>query len=288
MVDINHHFLPFPLCLLQLIASKQMNTGMLNLPSLPSEIRQLCRDEKLDSPTPGLALGFVQANLVVLPYSLAFEFLLFCQRNPKPCPILDVTEVGDPEPKIIAPGADIRTDLPRYRIFRHGELVEEATDIRPFWRSDLVAFLIGCSFSFENAMLNSELPVRHVEEEKNVPMYKTNIECIPTRIFSSPLVVSMRPLPTNNVVRAIEVTSRYYKAHGSPIHIGSPDVIGIKDLGKPDYGDAVTLRDGEVPVFWACGVTTQTAILQAKPELAITHSPGHMFISDLKDESLTF
>ncbi|BCL38245.1 putative hydro-lyase [Nostoc sp. MS1] len=261
---------------------------MLNTDSLPAKIRQLCREGKLTTPTPGLALGSVQANLVVLPYSLAFEFLLFCQRNPKSCPILDVTEVGNPEPKIIAPGADIRTDLPRYKIFCQGEFVEETTDIKAFWRDDLVAFLIGCSFSFENAMLNSELPVRHIEEEKNVPMYKTNIQCISTPIFSSPLVVSMRPLPTNKIVRAVEVTSRYYKAHGSPVHIGSPDVIGIKNLEKPDYGDAVTIRDHEVPVFWACGVTTQTAILQAKPELAITHSPGHMFISDLQDESLTF
>ncbi|WP_414578892.1 putative hydro-lyase [Anabaena sp. CCY 9402-a] len=260
---------------------------MLNSDSLPSEIRQLCREGKLDNPTPGLALGFVQANLVVLPYSLAFEFFLFCQRNTKSCPILDVTDVGDFEPKIIAPGADIRTDLPRYKIFRHGECVEEITDIRHFWRNDLVAFLIGCSFSFENAMLNAGLPVRHVEEKKNVPMYKTNIECLPTNIFSSPLVVSMRPLPANQIVRAVEVTSRYYKAHGSPVHIGDPDAIGIKNLAQPDYGDAVTIRDGEVPVFWACGVTTQAAILQAKPELAITHAPGHMFISNLKDESLT-
>lgn len=255
--------------------------------TLPSEIRQCCRTGQLEAPTPGLALGYVQANLVVLPYNLAFEFMLFCQRNPKACPILDVTEVGVPEPKLIAPGADIRTDLPRYRIFRQGQLVEETTDIRPFWRDDLVAFLIGCSFSFENAMLNAGLPVRHVEEGKNVPMYKTTIKCIPSRTFSSPLVVSMRPLPAHHVVRAVEVTSRYYKAHGSPVHIGNPGLIGIEDLASPDYGDAVTLRDDEVPVFWACGVTTQTAILQAKPEFAITHSPGYMFVSDLKDEDLT-
>ncbi|HBL10372.1 MAG TPA: putative hydro-lyase [Cyanobacteria bacterium UBA11162] len=255
--------------------------------TLASEIRQRCRTGQLEAPTPGLALGYVQANLVVLPYNLAFEFLLFCQRNPKPCPILDVTEVGDPEPKLIAPGADIRTDLPRYRIFRQGQIVEETTDIRPFWRDDLVAFLIGCSFSFENAMLNAGLPVRHIEEGKNVPMYKTTLKCIPSRTFSSPLVVSMRPLPVHHVVRAIEVTSRYYKAHGSPVHIGNPGIIGIEDLASPDYGDAVSLRDDEVPVFWACGVTTQTAILQAKPELAITHSPGYMFVSDLKDEALT-
>jgi uncharacterized protein YcsI (UPF0317 family) len=255
--------------------------------TLASEIRQRCRTGQLEAPTPGLALGYVQANLVVLPYNLAFEFLLFCQRNPKACPILDVTEVGNPEPKLIAPGADIRTDLPRYRIFRQGQLVEETTDIRPFWRDDLVAFLIGCSFSFENAMLNAGLPVRHVEEGKNVPMYKTTIKCIPSRTFSSSLVVSMRPLPAHHVVRAVEVTSRYYKAHGSPVHIGNPGIIGIEDLASPDYGDAVTLRDDEVPVFWACGVTTQTAILQTKPEFAITHSPGYMFVSDLKDEDLT-
>jgi len=255
--------------------------------TLPSEIRQRCRTGQLEAPTPGLALGYVQANLVVLPHNLAFEFLLFCQRNPKACPILDVTEVGNPEPKLIAPGADIRTDLPRYRIFRQGHLVEETTDIRPFWRDDLVAFLIGCSFSFENAMLNAGLPVRHVEEGKNVPIYKTTIKCIPSRTFSSSLVVSMRPLPAHHVVRAVEVTSRYYKAHGSPVHIGNPGIIGIEDLASPDYGDAVTLRDDEVPVFWACGVTTQTAILQTKPEFAITHSPGYMFVSDLKDEDLT-
>nr|WP_272819069.1 putative hydro-lyase [Scytonema hofmannii] len=259
---------------------------MMSISALPSQIRQQCRTGELKAPTPGLALGYVQANLVVLPYDLAFEFLLFCQRNPKPCPILDVTEVGNPEPKLIAPGADIRTDLPRYRVFRQGQLVEETTDIRPFWKDDLVAFLIGCSFSFENAMLNAGLSVRHIEEGKNVPMYKTSIQCIPSRTFSSPLVVSMRPLPAHHVVRSVEVTSRYYKAHGSPVHIGNPEVIGIEDLGSPDYGSAVTLRDNEVPVFWACGVTTQTAILQAKPEFAITHAPGHMFVSDLKDEEL--
>lgn len=255
--------------------------------SLPSEIRQLCRSGQLAAPTPGLAPGYVQANLVVLPYSLAFEFLLFCLRNPKPCPILDVTEVGDPEPKLLARGADVRTDLPRYRVFRQGQLIEETTDIRPFWREDLVGFLIGCSFSFENAMLNAGLPVRHIEEGKNVPMYKTTIDCLPSRTFSSPLVVSMRPIPTQDVVRAVEVTSRYSKAHGSPVHIGDPGKIGIVNLSRPDYGDAVSLRDDEVPVFWACGVTTQTAILQAKPEFAIVHAPGHMFISDLKDEALS-
>lgn len=259
---------------------------MLNSTSIPAEIRQLCRTGTLDTPTPGLALGYVQTNLVILPLALAFEFLLFCQRNPKSCPILDVTEAGNPEPRIIAPGADVRTDLPRYQIFRQGRLAEETTDILSFWREDFVAFLIGCSFSFENALLNAGLPVRHIEEGKNVPMYKTNLNCLPTQKFSSPLVVSMRPMPMHQVVWAVEITSRYAKAHGSPIHIGNPEAIGITALENPDYGDAVSIRKNEVPVFWACGVTTQTAILQLKPELAITHAPGHMFISDLKDESL--
>jgi uncharacterized protein YcsI (UPF0317 family) len=259
---------------------------MLNSTSLPAEIRQLCRTGMLDTPTPGLALGYVQANLVILPLALAFEFLLFCQRNPKSCPILEVTEAGNPEPRIIAPGADIRTDLPRYQIFRQGQLVGETTDILSLWREDFIAFLMGCSFSFENALLNAGLPVRHIEESKNVPMYKTNLICLPTQKFSSPLVVSMRPIPMHQVVQAVEITSRYVKAHGSPIHIGNPEAIGITALENPDYGDAVSIRENEVPVFWACGVTTQTAILQLKPDLAITHAPGHMFISDLKDESL--
>ena len=254
----------------------------------PQEIRQLCRQNQLTTPTPGLALGFVQANLVILPYFLAFEFLLFCQRNPKPCPILDVTDVGSPEPKYIAPDADIRTDLPRYKVYRHGELIDEVTEVSKYYRNDLVGFLVGCSFSFENAMLNAGLPLRHIEENKNVSMYITNIECNSTKTFASKLVVSMRPLPADKIVRGVEVTSRYYQAHGSPIHIGNPEVIGIENIDQPNYGDAVTIRSGEVPVFWACGVTTQLALENARPELAITHSPGHMFVSDLTDESLTF
>jgi len=252
----------------------------------PAEIRYRCRMGQFNAPTAGLVPGYVQANLVVLPRAIASDFFQFCQHNPKPCPILDVTEAGNPEPKRLAPGADIRTDLPRYCIFRQGQLVEETTDITSLWRKDLVAFLIGCSFSFENALQDAGLPVRHIEEGKNVPMYRTTLDCVPSGVFSGPLVVSMRPFPPHHVVRAVEITHRYGKAHGSPVHIGSPSMIGIADLATPDYGDAVTLQPDEVPVFWACGVTTQTAILQAKPELAITHAPGHMFISDLKDKDL--
>ncbi|NCJ06130.1 putative hydro-lyase [Synechococcales cyanobacterium C] len=254
--------------------------------TLPSEIRQACRDGTLDTPTPGLAPGYVQANLVVLPQSYAYDFLLFCQLNPKPCPLLDVTDRGNPEPKRIAPNADIRTDLPRYQVFRKGEWVEETKNISAHWQGDLVAFLIGCSFSFEAAMLNAGLTVRHIEEEKNVPMYKTTIATVPSGIFSGPMVVSMRPLPAHQVLQSVEVTRAYYRAHGAPIHIGDPAAIGIHDLACPDYGDAVTIREGEVPVFWACGVTAQTALLQAKTELAITHAPGHMFVSDLMDKDV--
>lgn len=254
----------------------------------PAEVRHLCRKGKFQAPTPGLASGYVQANSVILPKEIAFDFLLFCHLNPKPCPLLDVTEVGKPEPRIVAPGADIRTDLPRYRIFRHGELVEEVTDIKEFWRDDFVSFLIGCSFSFEAALLNAGVPVRHIEEGKNVPMYITNLSCMSAGVFSGPLVVSMRPLSPSDAIRAVQITSRYSKAHGAPVHLGRPEAIGITDINSPDFGDAVTIHEGEIPVFWACGVTTQTAILQAKLEIAITHAPGHMFITDIKDESFCF
>ena len=252
----------------------------------PAEIRQLCRDGKFTGVTAGLTPGYVQANLVVLPKLLAYDFLLFCQRNPKPCPILDVTDEGNPEPHSIAPGADICTDLPLYRIYRRGKLVEETTDIRSFWREDSMGFLIGCSFTFERAMLATGLPVRHIEEGRNVPMYRTNIPCSPAGCFSGVLVVSMRPIPRLQTDRAVEITGSYPEAHGVPVHIGDPALIGIKDLDKPDYGDAVTIHDDEIPVFWACGVTSQSAILQAKSELAITHAPGHMFITNIKDEEL--
>lgn len=250
----------------------------------PPEVRLQCRQEKFHFPTPGVASGFLQANLVILPRKMAFDFLVFCTRNPKPCPLLDVTEVGKPEPEIVAPGADLRTDLPRYHIFRHGELQQEVTEIKDIWRDDFVGFLIGCSFSFEAALMDAGIPVRHIEEGKNVPMYITNIACKTAGNFSAPMVVSMRPLSASDVVRAVQITSGFSKAHGTPIHFGSPEEIGIKNLDSPDFGEAVTIGEGEIPVFWACGVTTQIAILQAKPEIAITHAPGYMFVTDVKDD----
>jgi uncharacterized protein YcsI (UPF0317 family) len=251
-----------------------------------AEVRLACRRGDFAGPTPGLALGFVHANLVVLPKDWAFDFLLFCQRNPKPCPLLDVTEPGDPEPRSVAPGSDLRTDLPAYRVWKNGELVEEATDISRHWRDDLVAFVIGCSFTFENALLAAGIPVRHIEQGVNVPMYRTNIACKAAGRFAGPMVVSMRPLVPAQAVKATQICSRFPRAHGAPVHFGDPAGIGIRDLSKPDFGDAVEVRAGEVPVFWACGVTPQAVLMEAKPPFAITHKPGHMFLTDLTDTDL--
>lgn len=237
-------------------------------------------------PTPGVAYGYTQANLVVLPYKYAMDFFIFCQRNPKPCPVLDVCEPGKFIPVLTAPSADIRTDIPKYRIYRNGIMEEEVTDILNFWSDDLVTFLLGCSFTFEKALSDAGIGIRHIEEGKNVPMYITNIECTPAGIFNGPMVVSMRPIPEELVQKATEITSRYPRVHGAPIHAGDPSKIGIKDISKPDFGDAVTIKKGEVPVFWACGVTPQAAVMRVKPELVITHAPGYMFISDIKDDDL--
>lgn len=251
-----------------------------------ANVRLACRAGQLTGPTPGLALGFVQANLVVLPRYWAFDFLLFCQRNPKPCPLLDVTEPGDPVPRLVAPDADLRTDLPAYRVWRNGELVEEPADVTRYWRDDLVAFLIGCSFTFENALLTSGVPVRHIEQGVNVPMFRTNVPCKPAGRFGGPLVVSMRPLRPEQAVKATQVCSRFPQAHGAPVHFGDPAAIGIRDVQRPDFGDAVEIRPGEVPVFWACGVTPQAVLMEARPPFAVTHKPGHMFVTDLKDADL--
>jgi uncharacterized protein YcsI (UPF0317 family) len=251
-----------------------------------AEIRNQVRAGKWTGPTCGVALGYVQANLVVVPRELAFDFLLFCQRNPKPCPLLDVTEPGSAEPRFVAPGADVRLDVPRYRVYRHGELAEEPDDLSPLWREELVAFLLGCSFTFENALIQAGLPVRHLDEGGNVPMYRTNRACVPAGIFQGPMTVSMRPMMPAQAVRAVQVCSRFPRAHGAPVHLGDPAALGIRDLYQPDFGDPVEIRPGEIPVFWACGVTPQTVAMQARPPLLITHKPGHMFVTDLRDTDL--
>lgn len=251
-----------------------------------AEVRRQARSGDWSGPTPGLALGYVQANLVVVPRDLAFDFLLFCQRNPKPCPLLDVTEPGSPEPAKVARGADVRTDVPRYRIYREGQLIDEPADLHQWWRSDLVAFLIGCSFTFENALLQAGLPLRHVEMGCNVPMYRTNRACVPAGVFRGPMVVSMRPMTPEQTLAATVICSHFPRAHGAPVHFGDPAELGITDIDKPDFGDPVEIRPGEVPVFWACGVTPQAVAMEVRPPLLMTHKPGHMFLTDLRDSDL--
>lgn len=250
-------------------------------------VRQKIREGGWDKPTSGLAPGYTQANLVILPKRYAFDFLLFAQRNPKSCPILEVTDVGSPVPKKSAPTADLRTDVPKYKIFKNGEFVEEVKDITQYWSDDLVSFLIGCSFTFERALIENQIPIRHIEEKTNAAMYITNIETEPAGIFKGPMVVSMRPMMPADAIRAVQVTTNLPQAHGAPVHIGDPAKIGIKELQQPDFGDVVPIKEGEVPVFWACGVTPQLAIEQAKPNIAITHSPGYMFITDILEEQLS-
>jgi uncharacterized protein YcsI (UPF0317 family) len=233
-----------------------------------NEVRGLIREGRWNKVTAGLAMGYAQANLVIVPERYAYDFLLFCQRNPKPCPLLEVMEKGVFEPKEMAPGADIRMD------------------ISPYWASDLVSFLLGCSYSFEFALMDARVPVRHIEEGKNVSMYISNIPCKKAGAFEGPFVVTMRPIPPDKVVRAIQITTRFSAVHGAPVHVGDPSKIGIRDLGKPDFGDPVRINPGEVPVFWACGVTPQVALMKSKPDLVITHSPGHMFITDIRNEDL--
>ncbi len=235
--------------------------------------------------TAGCAPGYVQANLAILPRDLATEFLRFCQLNPKPCPLLAASEPGDPRLPTLGADLDIRTDVPRYRIWRDGDLIEEVPDIKAYWRDDLVAFLLGCSFSFEEALLEDGIPLRHIACGSNVPMYRTNIDTVPAGRFRGPVVVSMRPLKPADAIRAVQITSRFPAVHGAPIHIGKPELIGIRDIMQPDYGDAVAVEADELPVFWACGVTPQSVIAAVKPAFCITHAPGYMLVTDLKNNS---
>ena len=244
------------------------------------EARLAIRTGEHTGPTAHLAPGCVQANLVVLPRALAADFIAFAERNPKPCPIVEVIECGT-EAVSSAPGSDLRTDAPRYRLLADGVHTDSATDATAWWRDDLVTVLLGCSFSFEAALMRAGLPVRHIEQNCNVPMYITDQQCEPAGEFEGPLVVSMRPMPSDMVDQARWITEAYPQAHGGPVHAGDPAGLGISDLNAPDFGDSVDIHDDEVPVFWACGVTPQVALANAAPDLAIVHEPGHMFITDL-------
>lgn len=253
----------------------------------PAEVRKLIREGKITGQTSGMCDGYAQGNLLILPFEQAYDFLLFTQRNPKSCPILEVGDVGSRVVKAMASGkGDIATDLPKYRVWENGVMTAEVTDISHLWRDDFVYFLIGCSFSFEGELLAADVPVRHIEEGRNVPMYLTNIECEPAGIFHGKTVVSMRPMPADQAIKAISITASMPRVHGAPIHIGDPEKIGIKDIHNPDFGESVTIHEGEIPVFWCCGVTPQSVVMSAKPPIAISHAPGHMFITDVKNSKL--
>ena len=251
-----------------------------------SRERLRIRAGEFSGTTAGLAPGNVQANLVILTKALAHDFLRFAQANPKPCPVLAVSGPGDPRQPGLGEDLDIRSDLPRYRVWRRGELVEEPLDLFHVWRDDLVSFALGCSFSFEQALLEDGIELRHLTCGSNVPMYRTNIPCASAGPFAGPLVVSMRPLKPHDAIRAIQITSRFPSVHGAPMHIGLPEAIGIKDLAKPDYGDAVPVKSDELPVFWACGVTPQAVIAEVRPDFCVTHAPGCMLITDLRNTGL--
>jgi uncharacterized protein YcsI (UPF0317 family) len=252
----------------------------------PELVRRIVRAGGWSEHTSGLVPDRVQGNVVILPSAYAADFLRYCQRNPRPCPLIAVSEPGDYRLPALGADVDIRTDVPRYRVFRSGKLVAEPTQITDLWRDDLVAFVLGCSFSFEQALLSSGVRLRHVERGSNVAMYRTNLETIPAGPFRGPLVVSMRPLRAAEAIRAVQITSRFGAVHGAPIHLGDPSLIGIRDIEHPDYGDAIEVLPDELPVFWACGVTPQSAIEHARPELCITHAPGKMLVTDLENAAL--
>ncbi|MDC5697068.1 putative hydro-lyase [Intrasporangium calvum] len=271
--------------------------GVRQAPGVPSDPASLAPEaarrlfaEGLTVPTSGWCAGYAQANIIAVPRGLAFETLLFAQRNPKPCPILDVLDAGEVRGGVLGgadPGshADIRTDVPLYRVYERGELVAEVADARGHWRDDLVTFLVGCSFTFEHPLLEAGVPVRHLTAGRNVPMYVTSRQCRPAGQLSGPLVVSMRGVPSALVADAVRVTSRYPAVHGAPVHVGDPGALGIGDLAAPDFGDPPVLEPGDVPVFWACGVTPQAMVMESRPEIAITHAPGHMLITDARDSA---
>jgi uncharacterized protein YcsI (UPF0317 family) len=252
----------------------------------PHALRQLFRGGLDVASTARLAPGHVQGNLVILPAALAADFETYCRRNAQACPLLAVSGAGDPQLPALGRDFDVRTDLPRYRVWRDGEIVEEPREILGLWREDFVAFVLGCSYSFEQALIEAGIRLRHWDRGQNPPYYRTSVETDPVGPFSGKLIVSMRPLPPRDAIRAVQITSRYPTVHGAPVHLGFPEAIGIADLARPDGGDPIELLPGELPVFWACGVTPESAIRTARPSLCITHKPGAMAVTDLLNRSL--
>jgi len=260
-----------------------MPRGASAIPQTGREARLMIRRGEATGPSSGLAPGYVQGNLAILPAALAGDFLRFCQLNPKPCPLLAASGPGDWRLPSLAEDLDIRTDLARYRVFRNGELIDEPADVRTHWRDDLVTFALGCSFSFEEALVESGIELRHITCGTTVPMYRTSIATAPAGPFHGPMVVSMRPLKPADAIRAIQITTRFPAVHGAPVHIGKPELIGIRDVMKPDYGEPAQIKDDEIPVFWACGVTPQSVVATVKPEFCITHYPGCMLVTDRRN-----
>lgn len=252
----------------------------------PREVRRAIRAGRHRSHTAGLSPGYVQGNVCILPREYAGDFRAFCERNPKPCPLVAVSRPGDPRLPELGDDLDIRTDVPRYRIYRNGTLEEETANLNGVWRDDLVSFVLGCSFSFEEALMKAGLRLRYLEQGRNVPMYRTSVDTVPAGRFRGKLVVSMRPFRPAEAIRAIEITSRYPRVHGAPVHLGDPRLIGIEDLRTPWAGDPTEVRDDELPLFWACGITPQSVLLDARPSFCITHSPGHMLVTDLENAAL--
>lgn len=252
----------------------------------PAQLRQRIRSGEHSSNTSGYCTGYVQCNMVILPKDWAAEFLQFCTQNPKPCPVLGMADAGSWEIPALAANLDVRSDLPSYKLFENGEFTKEVTDIKDYWRDDLVTFMLGCSFSFEEALLADGLEVRNITEQRNVPMYRTNIPCQSAGRFSGTMVVSMRPFLAADAIRATQICTRFPSVHGAPVHLGDPSLIGIEDIGVTDFGDPVTIHENELPVFWACGVTPQVALEQAKPPFCITHSPGCMLVTDIPNSKL--
>jgi uncharacterized protein YcsI (UPF0317 family) len=267
-------------------ASAAANRAPVDTATDAGAVRQRIRSGAFNGHTSGLAPRHVQGNVVILPAELASDFLLFCQRNPKPCPLLAVSEAGQASLPALGADLDIRTDVPRYCVWRNGSLVDEPTDIGAYWREDLVTFVIGCSFSFEQALIDAGLRLRHLELGLNVAMYRTSVATEPAGRFHGPLVVSMRPFTPANAIRAIQISSRFPSVHGALVHLGKPELIGITDLSRPDYGDAIAVSADELPVFWACGVTPQAVMAAARPTFCITHSPGCMLVTDRLNHEL--
>ena len=246
-------------------------------------VRGAIRAGEYTSHTAGLGAGCLQANLAIMPESHALDFMRFCQRNPKPCPLSGVSDTGNPMMFTLGQDIDIRKDVPAYNIYRDGKLAGSSTDISDLWQDDFVAFALGCSFTFENALMQAGIPLWHIEANKTVPMYRSGIDTVPAGLFSGKMVVSMRMIPDERVEEVAEISRRYPLAHGAPVHWGDPAEIGVADLAKPDWGDAAPVTDGCVPMFWACGVTPQVAIENAGLPLCITHKPGHMLITDVSE-----